>query len=87
MDPRDKVESFAARNRISFTMLRDEESRRFNDYKVRGFPTIFLLDRGGIVREKILGSMRSSKLEKLIQRQIEAEKKVAEAYRKVQGHK
>ena len=84
MDSREKLESFAEKNRISFTMLRDEESRRFNAYKVRGFPTIFLLDRGGVVREKILGAIRTSKLEKLIQRQIEAEKTAEKAYRRVQ---
>ena len=87
MDSQAEIESFAARHRISFTMLRDEDSLRFNQYKVRGFPTIFLLDRSGIVREKILGSMRTSKLEKLIRRQIEAERKAAEAYRKVRGSK
>jgi peroxiredoxin len=59
------VASFAATNGLTFTMLTDEHSMLFKQYRAFGFPTIFILDRNGIVREKILGGIQTAKLEKL----------------------
>lgn len=66
VDPKDVVRSYATRNKLSFVMLCDEHSLLFKEYNVVGFPTVLILDRTGVVREKVLGDMRTEKLEKLI---------------------
>lgn len=73
MDSRETVQSFATRNRLTFTMLPDENSAIFKQYNVLGFPTVLILDKSGVVREKILGDMQTAKLEKLIERHIDAQ--------------
>jgi peroxiredoxin len=83
MDSRKDVESYALNNRLTFTMLTDEHSMLFKQYKVLGFPTVFILDRSGIVREKILGDVQIAKLEKLVLRQFDIQKKAEESYEKV----
>jgi cytochrome c biogenesis protein CcmG, thiol:disulfide interchange protein DsbE len=60
-----EVASYASNNALTFTMLTDEYSMLFKIYRVIGFPTIFILDRNGIVREKIMGDIQSAKLEQL----------------------
>lgn len=67
IDSPDTVRSYASRNRLSFTMLSDDQSVIFKEYRVAGFPTVLILDRKGVVREKILGDMPTAKLEKLIE--------------------
>ncbi|HBG07525.1 MAG: hypothetical protein A2075_03830 [Geobacteraceae bacterium GWC2_58_44] len=86
MDSRKDVASIASNNRLTFTMLPDEHATLFEQYKVRGFPTIFILDKHGVVREKILGAIHSSKLEKLMQRQFEIHKQAEDAYQKARPH-
>lgn len=71
MDPDEKVRAYAARNALSFTMLTDEHSMLFRQYNVAGFPTIFILDRNGVIREKVLGDMPVPKLVKLIERHLD----------------
>jgi len=82
MDSRKDLASYASNNRLNFTILPDEGSALFKQYKVVGFPTVFILDGHAVVREKILGDMQASKLEKLIQRQFDIQKKVQDAYEK-----
>ena len=60
------VASFAKSNAMMFTMMTDEHSLLFKQYQAFGFPTIFILDRNGILREKILGDIQTAKLEKLV---------------------
>lgn len=83
LDTEETVRSFAARSGITFTMLRDEGSDRFRAYNVLGFPTIYLVDRSGVVREKILGHIGIARLEQLVKRQLEAGRKAEESYRKL----
>jgi peroxiredoxin len=59
------VARYAKDNTLTFTMLTDERSMLLKQYQVFGFPTIFILDRNGIVREKIMGDIQTAKLEKL----------------------
>lgn len=85
MDPKEAVQSFASRHGLTFTLLSDEHSMVFKHYNVLGFPTVLILDRYGVVREKILGEMQTAKLEKLIERQIESQKKAEGSYEKMHG--
>lgn len=70
LDSAEKLASYVARNRVSFTMLSDQRSMLFKQYNVVGFPTVLILDREGVIREKVLGDMPTAKLEKLIERHI-----------------
>jgi len=83
MDTKEAVQSIASRNRLTFTMLSDEHSMLFKHYNVLGFPTILILDKYGVVREKILGDMQTAKLEKLIERHIDNRKKAEGSYEKI----
>lgn len=83
LNSRNEVESYARENSLSFTVLADEHSQLFNQYRAVGFPTTFLIDRGGIIREKIQGSIQSTQLEKLIQRQLAIQKQAEASYDKI----
>lgn len=74
-DTKEIVESFAKTNGLTFTLQTDERAMTSRQYGVFGFPTIFILDRNGIVREKILGDIKIEKLERLVVRQFNIQKK------------
>jgi peroxiredoxin len=65
-DTKETVESYVRSNALTFSFQADEHRMISNQYGVFGFPTIFVLDRRGVIREKILGSIPSEKLEKLV---------------------
>lgn len=65
-DSRDYVESYAKSNSLTFTLQTDERGMTSREYGVFGFPTIFILDREGIMRKKILGGIDTGQLEKLV---------------------
>lgn len=69
-DTREIVESYAKRNGLTFTFQTDEHALTAQEYGVFGFPTIFILDRNGIVRDKILGHIPVARLEKLVSRYL-----------------
>ncbi|QWV93949.1 TlpA family protein disulfide reductase [Geomonas oryzisoli] len=64
------VAAYARKNGITFTMLADEGANLLKQYRVLGFPTVFILDRNGIIREKILGAIQADTLRKLVDRQF-----------------
>jgi len=50
------VQSFIKAKAIAFPVLIDKDSQVFSDmYRVLRIPTTFIIDRDGIIREKILG--------------------------------
>ncbi len=57
------VSSFLKENQYSFKVLYDEmgftttNSKLYNDYKIAGIPTKFIIDRNGIVRFEKIGFM------------------------------
>jgi peroxiredoxin len=69
-DSKETVESYERDYALTFTMLRDENSKLFKQYHLFGFPTIFILDKNGIVREKIQGDIQIERLEKLVVNQF-----------------
>lgn len=70
VDSKEAITSYASRHKLTFTMLPDEGAMLFKEYNVVGFPTVLILDREGVVREKVLGDMQTAKLEKLIERHL-----------------
>ncbi|MDD2851949.1 MAG: TlpA disulfide reductase family protein [Desulfuromonadaceae bacterium] len=85
MDSKKDIESYAITNRLTFTMLRDEGARLFKKFSVFGFPTVFILDRNGTVREKILGDIQTNKLEKLVERQFDIQREIDAQYEKIRS--
>jgi peroxiredoxin len=63
---REIVESYAKDNGLTFTLQTDERAMTSREYGVFGFPTIFILDRDGVIRKKILGDIDTLQLEKLV---------------------
>ncbi|RII29238.1 MAG: TlpA family protein disulfide reductase [Geobacter sp.] len=81
-DTKETVESYVKNNTLTFSFQTDEHKMISGHYGVFGFPTIFILDRNGVIREKILGNIPEDKLEKLIQRQFDIQKQVEASYEK-----
>lgn len=73
-DTKEIVESYAKTNGLTFTLQTDERAMTSRQYGVFGFPTIFILDRNGIIREKILGDIQIEKLQKLVVKQLNIQK-------------
>lgn len=69
-DSKELVTSYAKSNALTFTFQTDEHAMTAREYAIFGFPTIFILDRNGIVREKVLGHIPIAQLEKLVSRYL-----------------
>jgi peroxiredoxin len=82
-DSREIVESYAKKSGLTFTLQTDERAMTGREYGVFGFPTIFILDREGTIRKKILGDIETSQLEKLVQHQFTVQKEADAAYEKM----
>jgi len=80
--PAKLVESFAKSNGLTFTLLADEHSTTMERYGVFGFPTVFILDGTGIVRQKVLGEISVDQLQKLVERQFAMQKEVQAQFEK-----
>ena len=81
-DGRDTVASYARDNGLTFAMLTDERGNIFRQYGAIGFPTVFIIDRHGVIRQKVAGEIRAAQLEQLIKRQFTMQEKAEEAYEK-----
>lgn len=86
IDSRQYVQLFAKNNDLTFLMLTDQESKFLKQYQVYVFPTIFILDKHGIVRKKILGDIGSAKLQALVQQQFDMQKKAEESYQRIHAN-
>ena len=65
-DTKDQIQAFAAELGITYPVLLDELSITAKRYGVFAVPTSYILDREGIVREKILGEARAETFEKKV---------------------
>lgn len=71
LDAKKEIAAFAKENGVTFTLLTDEHAMLIKQYQVLAYPTVFILDRSGVVRERILGEASSAKMEELIKRQLD----------------
>jgi len=85
-DTKEAVAAYAKSNGLTFAMVPDEQLMLVNQYHVIGFPTIFILDKHGLIREKIMGAVQTEQLEKLLQRQFGIQKAAEAAYEKTHVH-
>jgi peroxiredoxin len=66
-----RVERFVAETGIAYQVLLDEKSRVARDqFGVKVLPTIFIIDRNGVLREKLIGVVDTKKLQSLINRYL-----------------
>jgi peroxiredoxin len=80
--PAKLVESFGKSTGLTFTLLADEHSMSAQRYGVFGFPTVFIIDGTGIVRQKVLGEISVEQLQKLVERQFAIQKEVQAQFEK-----
>ncbi len=59
------VESYSKANGLTFSMQTDEMGMAAREYGVFGFPTVFIIDREGVIRKKILGDINIEQLNKV----------------------
>ncbi|MDI6743740.1 MAG: TlpA disulfide reductase family protein [Thermodesulfovibrionales bacterium] len=64
--PKDVAEAFVKNLRISYPVLLDTYSIAAKQYGVVRLPTTFILDRKGVIREKILGEAERDSFEKMV---------------------
>lgn len=65
------VDAFLRENGLAYQVLLDEKAAvGRNSFGIKVLPTIFIIDRGGIVREKLIGVVDSRKLEAMIRRYL-----------------
>ena len=65
-ESKDKVDSFAADQRISYPLLLDPASSVAKQYGVTGIPTTYVLDRSGVVRFRIIGEITLEGLDRIV---------------------
>ena len=65
-DTRERVAAYVRGNSLTFPFQVDDHRMVANQYGVYGFPTVFLLDRNGVIRKRIVGSIPPEALEKLV---------------------
>jgi peroxiredoxin len=82
-DTKEIVESYTKANELTFTLLTDEHSKISKQYGIFGFPTIFILDKNGIIREKIHGDIPTDKLQKLVVKQFNIQKEIETNYENI----
>jgi len=85
-DTKEAVASYAKSNGLTFTMVPDEQLMLVNQYHVIGFPTIFILDKHGLIREKIMGTVQTAQLENVLQRQFGIQKAAEASYEKTHAY-
>lgn len=64
--PKEVAEAFVSSLKISYPVLLDTYSVTAKRYGVVGLPTTFILDRNGVVREKILGETDRESFERMV---------------------
>lgn len=82
-DAKSIVESYSKSHGLTFPMLTDEDAMISKQYGVFGFPTIFILDKNGIIRQKILGDILIEQLQKLVVRQFDIQREIEANFEKM----
>lgn len=62
-EPRDVVQAFAREQGLSFPILLDETGDVAQQYRLRGIPTSFFIDRDGVIRGVHTGPLDASRLQ------------------------
>jgi len=76
-DKKDTLEKFIAKEPMPWVHWWDNgpESKVISTYRVRAFPTLYLIDHTGVIRNKWVGAPENEKLDKAVEELVkEAEK-------------
>lgn len=65
-EPVDTVQSYVARNNLSFPILLDEENQVSRLYRIRGIPQSFFIDRQGVVTDVQAGSLSQQQIDQYL---------------------
>jgi peroxiredoxin len=66
-----KVERFIADNKLSYEVLLDDKARLAREqFGIKVLPTIFIISKDGILREKLIGVVDTKKLQAMIGRYL-----------------
>ena len=65
-DPPEKAGQFVRELGLTFPNLIDENGKVTKLYQVYGVPTTFLIDRKGIIRERIFGDLNKESIENIV---------------------
>jgi peroxiredoxin len=52
----DRIRRFVAEHALSFEVLNEGSGRIETDYQSPGIPSTFLIDRDGVIRQKVMGA-------------------------------
>ena len=63
---KETVSAFVKSNSLTFTNLMDEYDTLSRSYRVIGFPTIFVIDKAGVIRQKVSGEFQAGQLANLV---------------------
>ena len=63
---KEMVAAFVKKNGFTFTNLSDDYDMISRSYRVIGFPTIFIIDKNGVIRKKISGDIPVEQLSRLV---------------------
>ncbi|MHA6483675.1 TlpA family protein disulfide reductase [Paenibacillus sp. strain BS8-2] len=74
-DKERSAREFVEEHGLTFPMLMDREGAVTKQYKVNTFPTSFLIDGEGVIRERINGVITIGEWERLIQKWTKSEQK------------
>jgi len=72
MEDKDTVTSFAAQQHMDFPVLLDPDGAAGSVFVGRGIPTSYLLDRNGVVRQVVVGSMPEDTISQLVQSLVDS---------------
>lgn len=64
--PKEKIATFVHENGITFINLTDEQESLARSYRVIGFPTLFLIDKKGVIQTKVSGEIGVDQLNRLV---------------------
>jgi peroxiredoxin len=62
-EPAENVRSFVEELNLTFPVLLDPGGKTFDLYRVRGYPTTFIVDRDGIIKQLSIGYLSEARLD------------------------
>ncbi len=71
LDKMNEAEAFAKRFGFTFPIIYDKDGSIVKLYQVYGYPTSFLVDKNGIIRDAIYGIVSPAELERKIKRLLQ----------------
>ncbi|TFE19595.1 TlpA family protein disulfide reductase [Cohnella luojiensis] len=61
-----QVHSYVKKHDLGFPVVLDEAGQAANQYKVTAYPTTYLIDKSGVVRERYLGAISYESMKKIV---------------------